>query len=201
MLGDAVMGALTRASAALSQAQVPLALMGGVAVSIWKHARATKDVDLLVGLQTEEVPQLLRQLSISGIHPKRLPPVIEIDDVHIVPLTCQPTETLLDIRIDLLLAESAFQKQALDRAIPAELPPPNEAIRVLTCEDLLLFKLLAGRIIDRADAAYLLRENRKDLDFAHLNRWSRTLAIESNFQEIWKEAFPDEQPPFVSTIA
>ena len=200
MLGDAVMGALTRASTALQQAHVPLAVMGGVAVSIWRHARATKDVDLLVGLRADEVNQLLPQLFRAGIHPKRLPPVIEIDDVHIVSLTCQPTETLLDIRIDLLLAESAFQKQALERAIPAELSPPNEAVRVLTCEDLILFKLLAGRMIDRADAAYLLRENREELDFKYLDHWSRTLNVEANFQQIWKEAFPDEQPPFTAAL-
>jgi hypothetical protein len=199
MLGDAVMGALTRASAALEQAHVPLAIMGGVAVSIWRHARATKDVDLLVGLKADDVNQLMPQLFRAGIHPKRLPPVIEIDDVHIVPLTCQPTETLLDIRIDLLLAESQFQQQALERAIPAELDPPNQAIRVLTCEDLILFKLLAGRVIDRADAAFLLRENREELDFEHLSHWSRSLNVEANFHEIWNESFPDEQPPFTAS--
>ncbi len=195
-MGDAVMGALTRISAALEQAHVPLALMGGLAVSIWKHARATRDVDLLVGLRAGEVPQLLPTLAAAGIQPKRLPPVIEIDDVHIVPLTCQPSETLLDIRIDLLLAESAFQSQALVRAIPAELPPPNESVRVLTCEDLLLFKLLAGRIIDRADAAYLLRENRSSLDMPHLAHWVEKLSVQAEFREIWEHAFPGEQPPF-----
>lgn len=201
MLGDAIMGALTRASAALAQENVPSALMGGIAVSIWSHMRATKDVDLLVGLRADEVPQLLKPLIAAGIHPKRLPPVITIDDVHIVPLTCQPTETPLDIRIDLILAESEFQKQALARAVPAKLPPPNESVRVLACEDLLLFKLLAGRIIDRADAAYLFRANREDLDMAHLHQWARVLAVEPVLREIWQEAFPDEQPPFASPTA
>jgi hypothetical protein len=195
-MGDAVMGALTRISAALEQAHVPLALMGGLAVSIWKHARATKDVDLLVGLCAEEVPRLLPPLLAAGIEPKRLPPVIKIDDVHIVPLTCQPTEALLDIRIDLLLAESAFQKQALARAVPAELPPPNESVRVLTCEDLILFKLLAGRIIDRADAGYLLRENRSSLNLSHLGHWIEKLSVQAEFREIWQQTFPGEQPPF-----
>jgi hypothetical protein len=35
---------------------------------------------------------------------------------------------------------------------------------VLTCEDLIVHKLLAGRLVDRADAATLLRVNRADLD-------------------------------------
>jgi hypothetical protein len=128
MLGDAVMGALTRAARTLRDQGVPLAVMGGVAVSIWKHARATKDVDLLVGIQADAVAGLLKPLVAAGIHPKRLPPVIAIDDVHIVQFTCRPTEALLDVRVDFLLAESAFQKQALARAVPSELPPPNDAV-------------------------------------------------------------------------
>ncbi|MCY2988340.1 MAG: hypothetical protein NTY19_10825 [Planctomycetota bacterium] len=35
---------------ALEQLQLPLALMGGLAMSTWKHVRATQDVDLLIGI-------------------------------------------------------------------------------------------------------------------------------------------------------
>ena len=163
MLGDAVMTALRRASQALQRQGLSFAVMGGVAVSLWKHARATKDVDFLVDIQPDEVKGMLAPLVAAGIHPKRLPPVIAIDDVHIVQFTCQPTESMLDVRIDLLLAESEFQKLALARAVPAQLPPPNESLRVLGCEDLMVFKLLAGRMIDRADVAYLLQQTGRRL--------------------------------------
>jgi len=193
MLGDAVMGALTRATSTLREQGVNFAVMGGVAVSIWKHARATKDVDLLVDTQPDEVAALLKPLVAAGIHPKRLPPVVAIDDVHIVQFTCQPTEALLDVRVDLLLAESEFQKQALARAVPSKLPPPNENVRVLACEDLVIFKLLAGRMIDRADAAYLLRENRSRLDTPHLRRWIEHYGLGAEFDEAWRAAFPNEE--------
>jgi hypothetical protein len=195
MLGDAVMAALTLASSTLRERGVPLAVMGGVAVSIWKHARATKDVDLLVGIQPNEITGLLKPLVAAGIHPKRLPPVVAINEVHIAQFICQPTEALLDVRVDLLFAESEFQKQALARAVPSELLPPNEQVRVLACEDLVLFKLLAGRMIDRADAAYLLRENRARLDLLHLQHWIGHFGLQAEYDEAWQAAFPGEELP------
>ena len=44
-------------------------------------------------------------------------------------------------------------------------------IDVLNGDDLIMFKLLAGRMIDRADAAMLLRENREAIDFGYLLSW------------------------------
>lgn len=61
--------------------------------------------------------------------------------------------------------------------------------------NLILFKLLAGRIIDRADAAALLRINRDQMDLAYFLRQIERLALQSNLAEIWAEAFPGESPP------
>jgi hypothetical protein len=117
--------------------------------------------------------------------------------VHIAQFICQPTEALLDVRVDLLFAESEFQKQALARAVPSELLPPNDQVRVLACEDLVLFKLLSGRMIDRADAAYLLRENRARLDFLHLQHWVGRFDLQADYDEAWRAAYPGEELPSI----
>ena len=41
--------------ATLGELNVPLAVMGGIAVPAWKYARATRDVDLLVGVEAADV--------------------------------------------------------------------------------------------------------------------------------------------------
>jgi hypothetical protein len=69
---------------------------------------------------------------------------------------------------------------------------------VLSCEDLILHKLLAGRIIDKADCAFLVRVNRQDLDIGYLQHWVTTLSLAPRWQEIWSEAFPGEDSPFSS---
>ena len=66
---------------------------------------------------------------------------------------------------------------------------------MLNCDDLILFKLLAGRMIDRADAAILLRENRDAIDFDYTLAWIARLDLEHTFAEIWREALPDEELP------
>jgi hypothetical protein len=62
----------------------------------------------------------------------------------------------------------------------------------LSCEDILILKMTAGRIIDRADAAALLRLNRVGLNLAYLTRWVTQLNLGAEWNEIWSEAFPGE---------
>ncbi len=66
---------------------------------------------------------------------------------------------------------------------------------MLHCDHLILFKLVAGRLIDYADAAMLLRENREVIDFDYLLSWVSRLDLATEFAEIWQEAYPDEGPP------
>jgi len=61
---------------------------------------------------------------------------------------------------------------------------------VTACEDLILHKLLAGRLLDRADAAVLLRANRADLNLEYLLAWTITLSLGDELAQVWEEAFP-----------
>jgi hypothetical protein len=84
---------------------------------------------------------------------------------------------------------------ALAHRTPALLPGLDVEIFVLSCEDLILHKLIAGRIIDRADAAALLRANRAGVNLPYLQDWVGRLALHSGWSEIWEEAFPGETAP------
>jgi hypothetical protein len=103
----------------------------------------------------------------------------------------------MPFQVDLLFAGSEYQKTALARRTRADIPGLDHPVQVLRPEDLIVFKLLAGRVIDRADAAMLLRENRPEIEMAYLADWIRRLSLRDELAEIWREAFPDEptQPP------
>jgi hypothetical protein len=62
-------------------------------------------------------------------------------------------------------------------------------------EDILTLKMNAGRLIDRADAAALLRLNRATLDLPYLLGWVSRLNLHSEWAGIWAEAFPGEPRP------
>jgi hypothetical protein len=195
MAGKLVLKALRRVWLTLESAQCPRALMGGLALSLWKHVRNTQDVDLLIGLGGTSIEALLDQLRRAGVRTKHHPPVLDLGSVRIIQLLYEPPDTFMDIQIDLLLAESDFHRQALARRIPAALPDLDIDLSTLSCEDLLLLKLNADRIIDRADAARLLRLNRNGLDFGYLLKWVTQLGLAREWSEIWNEAFPGEEPP------
>lgn len=101
----------------------------------------------------------------------------------------------MPFQFDLLLVNGDFQKAAVTRAVPWPLLQGATTVRVVRPDDLVVIKLLAGRIIDRADAAMILRENRGDIDFTRLHHEVTRQGVAADYQEIWREAFPNEAAP------
>lgn len=52
------------------------------------------------------------------------------------------------------------------------------SIRVLSCEDLILFKACSGRLIDLADIQELRERNQSTLDQTYLVAWSKNLGVQ-----------------------
>ncbi len=195
MVGDEVLMALKHVWSTLESHDLPMALMGGIALSAWKRSRATQDVDLLIDIDEKVREAVWSGLADAGIRAKRTPSVLVVGRQRIVQLLYQPPGTYLDLQIDLLLAESEYQKAALARRIIVQLPGFEMAVAVLSCEDLVLHKLVAGRILDRADAAALLRANISSVDLPYLIQWSEKLGVLEDLSQIWSEAFPGESLP------
>jgi hypothetical protein len=106
----------------------------------------------------------------------------------------EPPNRHVEVQVDLLIVSSPFGLQALGRRVPMELAGAG-IIDVLSCEDLILYKLHAGRLIDRADAGTLLRANRLTLDLPYLLEWADRLQVLDDLSAVWAEAFPGEDPP------
>ena len=173
----------------------PCALIGGLALAVWSHPRSTRDIDFLLGIERGNVDQVLDLLQSQGCRPKSLPAITIVGDHSFLQLLYTPPGEFYEVQFDFLLAESPFQKLALARSVEREVANLDRPLRVLKCDDLVLFKLLASRMIDRADAVILLRENRESLDTEHLRLWLKNLDLVSEFHEIWRDAFPAESLP------
>ena len=195
MPGKTVLDALSHVWRVLEPLNRPTAVMGGLAVAVWQQVRATQDVDLLIDIGGQDTGPLLLQLASGGIRPKREPPVLTIGDQRILQCLYEPPQSFIDIQIDLLFADTEFHQTALRRRRASQLPETDLDVSVVSCEDLIIFKLLAGRILDRVDAAMLLRANRATLDLKYLTDWVSRFSLSSRFAEIWEEAFPSDPPP------
>lgn len=76
------------------------------------------------------------------------------------------------IKVDLLRAETDFQRSALDRACDG----------VITAEDVIVFKLVAWRARDRDDVASIL-ESGIGLDTAYIERWAEQWEVADRWAE------------------
>ncbi len=195
MPAEAVMRALEHVWVTLEPLGRPMAVMGGIALSAWKHIRATQDVDILIALDLDDQSVVLELLRAAQVSPKREPPILNIGETQILQLLYEPPQTFLTLQIDLLLANSEFHRSALARRNSVILPGVGTKVAVVSCEDLIIYKLMAGRILDRVDAAHLFRANRPRIDLVYLLRWTDQLAVRKELNEIWKEALPDEPTP------
>jgi hypothetical protein len=169
--------------------------MGGAALAAWHHPRATRDLDLLIGISAGEFDAVAARLVAAGCRPKRKPPIATLGTLRFAQFLYSPPGESYDAQIDLWLAESELQKSAMSRRVHRDVAGLSRPIDVLNCDDLTLFKLVAGRMIDRADAAMLLRENFGAMDLGYLQAWISRLHLGREFSEVWSAAFPGKALP------
>jgi hypothetical protein len=195
MPGEGVVATLRAGWDALARVDAPKAVIGGLALAAWRHARYTRDADVLVAIEESRFDELLAALAAAGFRPRHSPPLRVIDGQAIAQFTFQPAEALMPFQFDVLLVASGFQREAVQRAVPWPLAGPGGDVLVVRPDDLVVIKLQAGRIIDRADAAMVLRENRDEIDFQRLHQEIVQHKLAVDYREIWREAFPTKPVP------
>ncbi len=195
MPADVILATLRHLCETLRRLELSCALMGGLALAVWKHPRFTKDVDLLVAPGDTNTDDLIRSLIDAGFRAKRDKPLVKIDETEFLQIFYEPKDSFVEVQIDLLLVRTTYQQEAIQRRTPVDSTELGFEIDVLACEDLIVHKLLAGRMIDLADSHALLRTNRSSLDVEYVVRWIDHLGLRAEFEQAWKEAFPGEQAP------
>jgi predicted nucleotidyltransferase len=129
-----LLAALRLANAILRDAGVPHALLGGIAANLYrKEPRATQDVDFAVRADRAAPERLLAAFESAGWKP-----VTRWDKHESIRLSAPDLP-----RVDLLLTRNPFEESALARA--AELTIDGVEMRIVRPEDLVVYKLIAGR--------------------------------------------------------
>ncbi|MDA0836560.1 MAG: nucleotidyl transferase AbiEii/AbiGii toxin family protein [Planctomycetota bacterium] len=187
-ISSPLLKALDEIWSALEVMGLPMAVTGGLSLSVWNHPRSTHDVDILIAIDESRIEELLAALVSAGARFKRKPAVTKLDGVDVVQVLYEPRETYLEIQVDVLIARSEFYSDVLERCISVTVE--NIELQVVSCEDLILLKLLAGRIIDQADTVALILANSDDLDLEYLVRCADEQNVEEEFKRTWNEALP-----------
>ncbi|NBX30298.1 hypothetical protein EBR04_07650, partial [bacterium] len=79
MAGEGVLATLQAGWDALSNIDAPKAVIGGLALVAWKHARYTRDADILIAIEPDRINELIGVLKNAGFQPRHTPPLRFID--------------------------------------------------------------------------------------------------------------------------
>lgn len=159
---------LLDARSALDAAGVLYAVIGGCARNAYAEPRATRDVDFAVAGDAASYEAAVAALAARGF--TRASVVGDPQDA--VP----DLELYRDVsgrRIDLLFAKTEFERSALARR---QLRAPYEQVQlaVVSPEDLIVYKLIAGRTQDLADVEKVvaaLGAAGQALDWGYIDTW------------------------------
>ena len=164
------------------QLGIAYAVMGGMAVRVHGIPRPTHDLDFTLAIEQDRLPELFARLADEGFtvpEPYQQGWVDRVADMPLVKLRIYLGDRGVDV--DLFLAESAFQREIMSRRRRARLDAQD--VWIVTPEDLLLLKLLAGRPRDLSDAGDILFVQGQ-LDQAYLKRWAAQLGIDDRLRQL-----------------
>jgi predicted nucleotidyltransferase len=177
--------ALFDLTALLDREAIPYAVMGVLAVRVYSIPRATQDVDITIEVSRDKLEDLRDVLYEHGCS---IPPVYDsgwLDQVAGMSLF-KVKRHIGDhsIDLDIFIAESSFQRELLRRRSPIDIS--GRRIALVSPEDLLLLKIIAGRPRDKIDVQDMLF-TLGELDNDYLNKWAKSLGVIEELEQAMKD--------------
>ena len=168
--------ALVAVQKVLDEQGIASALCGGLAANLYREdVRSTVDVDVYLVCTAPQLVQLAR--------------AFEAKDWTVHPAWQQAELLRLEHkrypRVDMLIATTEFEREAVLNGRPVVVA--GQELRVLEPEDLIVFKLVAGRARDYGDVVAIINSSDGRLDEAYIARALDDL----DMVDRWKRAQED----------
>ncbi len=139
-------------------------VIGGQAVLLYGEPRLTRDIDITLGVNVDELDKILRITSNL-----RLKALVENEQDFVKRTLVLPVlEKESGIRVDFIFSFSPYGRQALERARNIKLG--RTSVRFGSLEDVVIHKVIAGRPRDIEDVRIILLKN-PDYDSGYIKRW------------------------------
>jgi hypothetical protein len=139
-------------------------VIGGQAVLLYGEPRLTKDIDIILGVNTDRLPELLDLLLLLSLSPlpKDIPSFVQ--KTMVLPAF----DPISGIRVDFIFSFTPYETQAIKSAKTIMIS--GQKICFASLEDLIIHKVFAGRPRDFEDVRILIMKNR-DIDRRYIERW------------------------------
>lgn len=162
-------------------------LIGGLAVGVWGHVRATKDIDILINIQKEKINDLALALNNIGYKCEVRYGDLGNDSGTLIRLTI-PESKGGEIKADILIASRKWEDAIINSSKKVRFE--GEVIPVVAPEDLILMKLRAGGAVDLWDVTELLKVLKDSLDIEHLKERARDLRVDKKLNRVIEKIGP-----------
>lgn len=164
---------LIKIAGILEKLNIPYAVTGGIAVSVWGRARFTADIDIAVELFPEKLKDLASEL-------------LKIDkDVYVDELSMQRAlekkgefnfiHPASGLKVDFwVLKGTSFDKKEVERKISREFS--GTSVSFISPEDLILRKLLWYKMTEsdrQLEDIKSVLERQKKLDIKYIKKWAK----------------------------
>lgn len=160
---------LADAVSMLESRGIACAVIGGLAVSLRGRPRMTVDVDLVVAADVDVALRLAEELSATVFEPL----FAGVEDVVVKSFILPLRHRRTGVRVDLAIGMSGFERDAIARATVVAVGETSAA--VVTAEDLLVMKALAGRPQDELDIQGIVALHGEAIDWASCLATARSL--------------------------
>jgi len=153
-------------AAFLETQQTLYAVLGGIAVQHWGEPRTTLDIDIVVLVPSAMEDSFLQ--AVLGQFCPRLPDAFAFAKRNRILLV----STSVGIPVDLSLGIPGYEEEALSRTVPVSFAGLSP-VRVVSAEDLIIHKCVAGRPRDIEDVERVLVRQKFKLDLRYIRKWLR----------------------------
>ncbi len=161
----------------LESLDIDHALCGGLAVNFYRDdLRTTIDVDLYLICSAPQLVSVAREFEARGwtVHPAwRQAELVRLERGDLP-------------RVDLLVASTDFEQETIRRSV--RMIVADRPMRVLAPEDLIVFKLVAGRARDYEAVAAILNSRRGKVDSRYVRRRLENLGMIDRWTRVVEEA-------------
>lgn len=172
---------LTRLIAALSAAGIPYMLTGSYASALHSVPRATRDIDIIILPNREQLTQFLGSLPVSSYH-------VDLDDA-LDSLRRRSQFNVIDYttgwKVDFIIPPfDEFNMEEFERRRTLDFE--GMSLTVISPEDIVIAKLRWAKAgeseLQLRDVAAVLSSQGTNLDVAHIERWVRRLELEDQWR-------------------
>lgn len=148
----------------LEEHEIGYVILRGLAVQHWGEPRTTHDIDVTVMVPQERLEQFIHEV-LQRFRP-RLPDARDFALHHRILLV----ESSGGVPIDISLSIPGYEEETLRRAVRVSFPE-GISLRLISAEDLIIHKSVAGRARDQEDIERILIRQKLQLDLDYIRRW------------------------------